>query len=201
MQKHQRAHPTRFRGSPPPQPRQSTRTQPALPLQTQPQDRVPPLAHAYFYRAPQGGRTFSNRLRMLAPLNSASHVGCSPPIALKRPCSHADPNRLRPLDTPGASAAATLLGWQDQMSILQWAYARRFCGAEPPPPHHSAGGRQPDLSQNPPQRQVAPGGNPPKGPPPGEAGADGLQTSVRGLAQVLHVFSCGRRVAGMAQCA
>ena len=35
----------------------------------------------------------------------------------------------------------------------------------------------------------------------GEAGADGLQTSVRGLVQVLHVFSCGRWVAGMAQCA
>ena len=33
----------------------------------------------------------------------------------------------------------------------------------------------------------------------GRAGADGLQTSVRGCGQMLRVFSCRRRVAGMAQ--
>ena len=100
MQRNQRAYPTRFRSSPPLQPRQSTRTQSALPLQTQPQNRVPPLVHAYLYRAPQGGRTFSDQLKRLAPLNSASHIGCRPPPALERPCSHADPRRLKPLDTP-----------------------------------------------------------------------------------------------------
>ena len=54
------------------------------------------------------------------------------------------------LDTPGASAAATLHGWRYQLPKIQWVYPRRFCGAEPPPSPHSADGRQPDLSQNPP---------------------------------------------------
>ena len=56
-----------------------------------------------------GGRTFPGRLRRLAWLDSASQSGRRPPAALERPCSHADPRRLRPLDTPGASAAALLL--------------------------------------------------------------------------------------------
>ena len=100
MQKNQRAHPTRFRGSPPPQPRQSTRTQPALTLQTQPQNRVPPLADAYLYRAPQGGCTFSDRLRRLAPLKSGSHIGCSPPTALKGPAPTQIPTVSDPWTPP-----------------------------------------------------------------------------------------------------
>ena len=73
--KNKRTYPIRFRDSPPPQPSQSTRTQPALPLQTQPQNRMPPLAHAYVYSALQGERTFSDQLRRLAWLDSASHIG------------------------------------------------------------------------------------------------------------------------------
>jgi len=56
-----------------------------------------------------GGRTFPDRLRRLAWLDSASQSGRRPPTALERPCSHADPRRLKPQDTPGASAAALLL--------------------------------------------------------------------------------------------
>ena len=62
-----------------------------------------------------GDRTFSDQLRRLAPLSSASHVGRSPPTALKRPCSHADPRRPKPQDTPGAPAPALLLGWRYQL--------------------------------------------------------------------------------------
>jgi len=109
VQKNQCASPTRFHDSHPPQPPQSLRTPPALPLQTQPQNRVPPLAHPYLYCAPQGGRTFSDRLKRLPPLGFTPQNGRSSPTALERPCSHADPRRLRPRDTPGASADALLL--------------------------------------------------------------------------------------------
>ena len=47
-----------------------------------------------------GGRTFPDRLRRLAPLNSVSQSGHRPPAALERPCSHADPNRLNPPGHP-----------------------------------------------------------------------------------------------------
>ena len=63
------------------------------------------------YCAPQGGRTFFDRLKRFAPLGFTPQGGRSPPTALERPCSHADPNRLRPRDTPCASAAALLQGY------------------------------------------------------------------------------------------
>ena len=49
----------------------SPRVPPALPLQTQPQNRVPPLSHPCLCCAPQGGRTFSGRLKRLPPSSSA----------------------------------------------------------------------------------------------------------------------------------
>jgi hypothetical protein len=108
VQKNQCASPTRFRDSHSPQPPQSPRT-PALPVQTQPQNRVPPLTHPHLYCAPQEGRTSSDRLKRLLPLGFTPPSGRRPPTALERPCSHAGPRRSRPRDTPGASADALLL--------------------------------------------------------------------------------------------
>jgi len=126
------ASPTRFHNSHPPQPPQSPWTPPALPLQTQRQNRVPTLAHPHLFCAPQEGRTSSDRLKRLSPLGFTPQSGRSPPTALERPRTHADLNSLRPRDTPGASAAALLLA---PLTCCQ-KFSRRIQGDSAEQNHH-----------------------------------------------------------------
>ena len=56
------------------------------PLQTQPQNRVPPLDNPLL-QAPLGRLTLSSRLKMRAPQDFATQTRRSPPTGLERPKS------------------------------------------------------------------------------------------------------------------
>ena len=79
----------------------------------------PKSAHQYLYCALQGVHTVSGRFGKSACSNSALQIGPSRPKALKRPCSPAHPSCLRHRVTPGASAAALLLGRRTVCQIFR----------------------------------------------------------------------------------
>ena len=139
-----------------------------LPLQTQPQNRVPPLAHPYLNCAPQGGCTFSDRLGRLTRLDSASHIGRSPPTAW----NGLAPTQILAVSDPGTPPVHPLLRCYWRLSPaaknpvgVSKAIHRSRTTATPPQRRWATARPLPKH----PQKEVAPGGNPPMGAPPGGA--------------------------------